>query len=44
MCVGCEQTHGTEDGGTNEVMVQDIGAARTKKAELQGVWQTATAP
>lgn len=37
MCVGCEQTHGAEDGGTIEVVVQDMGAVRTKKAELQGV-------
>lgn len=37
MCVGCEQTHGAEDGGTIEVVVQDMGAVRTKKAKLQGV-------
>lgn len=36
MCVGCEQTHAAEDGGTIEVMVQDMGAVRTKKAKLQG--------
>ena len=28
----------------NEVVVQDIGAVRTKKVELQGVCQTAIAP
>lgn len=37
MCVGCERTHAAEDGGTIEVVVQDMGAVRTKKAKLQGV-------
>ena len=37
LSTGCEQTHAAEDGSTIEVVVQDMGAVRTKKAELQGV-------